>query len=104
MTETVTAARKLDVVVFEAPGLGDRSYLLHDGAKAVVVDPKSCRRQRTTSSKADVSCPGSAESCPWPGRRRNSSSRRQSGSGATLKWPLFARWRSAANGARDHVF
>jgi hydroxyacylglutathione hydrolase len=40
VTETVTAARKLDVVVFEAPGLGDRSYLLHDGAKAVVVDPQ----------------------------------------------------------------
>ena len=40
MTETVTAARKLDVVVFEAPGLGDRSYLLHDGAKALVVDPQ----------------------------------------------------------------
>ena len=40
MTETVTAARKLDVVVFEAPGLGDRSYLLHDGDKALVVDPQ----------------------------------------------------------------
>ncbi len=40
MTETVTAARKLDVVVFEAPGLGDRSYLLHDGGKALVVDPQ----------------------------------------------------------------
>ncbi|MBV9092908.1 MAG: MBL fold metallo-hydrolase [Streptosporangiaceae bacterium] len=29
-----------EVVTFETPALGDRSYLVHDGAKAVVVDPQ----------------------------------------------------------------
>lgn len=40
MTETVTATRPLEVVAYEAVGLGDRSYLLHDGDKAFVVDPQ----------------------------------------------------------------
>ena len=40
MTETVTATRRLEVVVYDAPGLGARSYLLHDGDKAFVVDPQ----------------------------------------------------------------
>jgi hydroxyacylglutathione hydrolase len=31
---------RLNVVAFEAPGLGDRSYLVHDGEKAAVVDPQ----------------------------------------------------------------
>ncbi len=29
-----------DVVIIETPSLGDRSYLIHDGADAVVVDPQ----------------------------------------------------------------
>src|SRR5689334_2694461 len=28
------------VVTIETPGLGDRSYLVHDGATAVVIDPQ----------------------------------------------------------------
>jgi hydroxyacylglutathione hydrolase len=38
VAETVMAARRLEVVAYEAAGLGDRSYLVHDGARAVVVD------------------------------------------------------------------
>jgi hypothetical protein len=30
----------LEVVTFDALGLGDRTYLVHDGAVAVVVDPQ----------------------------------------------------------------
>ena len=40
MSGTVTATRRLTVVTYEALGLGDRSYLLHDGDKAFVVDPQ----------------------------------------------------------------
>ena len=40
MTGTVTATGRLAVVAYDAPGLGDRSYLLHDGNKALVVDPQ----------------------------------------------------------------
>ena len=29
-----------EVVTIETPGLGDRSYLIHDGRTAVVVDPQ----------------------------------------------------------------
>ncbi|HET9071754.1 MAG TPA: MBL fold metallo-hydrolase, partial [Acidimicrobiales bacterium] len=29
-----------DIVTIETPGLGDRSYLAHDGQVAVVVDPQ----------------------------------------------------------------
>ena len=29
-----------EVVTIETPGLGDRSYLIHDGGTAVVVDPQ----------------------------------------------------------------
>ena len=29
-----------EVVIIETPALGDRSYLIHDGADAVVVDPQ----------------------------------------------------------------
>ena len=31
---------RLSIVTFEAAGLGDRSYLVHDGHRAVVVDPQ----------------------------------------------------------------
>jgi len=40
VTDTVAATKQLEVVVYEAAGLGDRSYLLHDGEKAFVVDPQ----------------------------------------------------------------
>ena len=40
MPETVAAMRRLEVVSYDADGLGDRSYLLHDGGKAFVVDPQ----------------------------------------------------------------
>lgn len=41
MTEaSAPAVRRLGVVSYEAPGLGDRSYLVHDGEKAAVVDPQ----------------------------------------------------------------
>lgn len=33
-------AKRLAVVTYEAPSLGDRSYLVHDGDKALVVDPQ----------------------------------------------------------------
>src|ERR1039458_3992691 len=29
-----------EVVTVETPGLGDRSYLIHDGGTAVVIDPQ----------------------------------------------------------------
>ncbi len=31
----------MDVVVIETPQLGDRSYLVHDGSVALVIDPPS---------------------------------------------------------------
>jgi hydroxyacylglutathione hydrolase len=37
--ETVAAIRRLEVA-YDVDGLGDRSYLLHDGGKAFVVDPQ----------------------------------------------------------------
>ncbi len=40
MTGPVKTARRLAIVPYDAPGLGDRSYMVHDGAKAVVVDPQ----------------------------------------------------------------
>jgi hydroxyacylglutathione hydrolase len=40
VTETVAATKQLEVVVYEATGLGDRSYLVHDGDNAFVVDPQ----------------------------------------------------------------
>jgi hydroxyacylglutathione hydrolase len=39
MTDDLVPAT-LDAVTFEAPGLGDRSYLIHDHEVAVVVDPQ----------------------------------------------------------------
>ncbi len=36
----LAAPAKLETVSFEAAGLGDRSYLVHDGEVAVVVDPQ----------------------------------------------------------------
>ena len=30
----------IEIVTIETPSLGDRSYLAHDGSKAVVVDPQ----------------------------------------------------------------
>ncbi len=35
-----TYAPRIDVVTIETPGLGDRSYVVHDGATAVVIDPQ----------------------------------------------------------------
>jgi hydroxyacylglutathione hydrolase len=40
VTGPVKAARRLAVVPYDAAGLGDRSYMVHDGAKAVVIDPQ----------------------------------------------------------------
>ncbi len=40
MTEPLTTARRLSIVPFEATGLGDRSYMVHDGDKAAVIDPQ----------------------------------------------------------------
>jgi hydroxyacylglutathione hydrolase len=40
VTETVPATKRLEVVSYEAAGLGDRSYLVHDGEKGFVVDPQ----------------------------------------------------------------
>ena len=40
MTVTAAATKRLEVVVYDAAGLGDRSYLLHDGEEAFVVDPQ----------------------------------------------------------------
>ena len=40
MTEPLTTARRLSIVPFEAAGLGDRSYMVHDGDKAAVIDPQ----------------------------------------------------------------
>jgi hydroxyacylglutathione hydrolase len=40
MTEPLTTAGRLSIVPFEAAGLGDRSYMVHDGAKAAVIDPQ----------------------------------------------------------------
>ena len=40
MTGPVKTARRLAIVPYDAPGLGDRSYMVHDGAKAVVIDPQ----------------------------------------------------------------
>ena len=37
---TQRLARNLDIVVIETPTLGDRSYLIHDGEVATVVDPQ----------------------------------------------------------------
>lgn len=31
----------MDVVVIETPQLGDRSYLVHDGTVALVIDPSA---------------------------------------------------------------
>ncbi len=38
MAGTVMASRRLEVVAYEAAGLGDRSYMVHDGGQALVVD------------------------------------------------------------------
>ena len=43
---------EIGVVSFEAPGLGDRSYLVHDGNVAVVVDPQ--REQERYIAMADA--------------------------------------------------
>jgi hydroxyacylglutathione hydrolase len=40
VTGPVKTARRLAIVPFDAPGLGDRSYVVHDGATAVVIDPQ----------------------------------------------------------------
>jgi glyoxylase-like metal-dependent hydrolase (beta-lactamase superfamily II)/rhodanese-related sulfurtransferase len=45
MTEVVAGpgrlgTTRLSIVTYEAPGLGDRSYLVHDGDKATVIDPQ----------------------------------------------------------------
>ena len=43
MTGPVKTARRLAIVPYDAPGLGDRSYMVHYGAKAVVIDPWRAR-------------------------------------------------------------
>jgi hydroxyacylglutathione hydrolase len=40
VTEVVTGTKGLSVVAYDTPGLGDRSYLVHDGSRALVVDPQ----------------------------------------------------------------
>jgi hydroxyacylglutathione hydrolase len=40
VAEPSTAVTRLAIVQFDAAGLGDRSYLVHDGDKAVVIDPQ----------------------------------------------------------------
>jgi hydroxyacylglutathione hydrolase len=40
VSRTVTTVKSLEIVSLDAEGLGDRSYLVHDGSKAVVVDPQ----------------------------------------------------------------
>jgi hydroxyacylglutathione hydrolase len=40
VTEQTSTAKHLGIVPYDAPGLGDRSYLVHDGEKAAVVDPQ----------------------------------------------------------------
>ncbi len=40
MTEPLPTTKRLSIVPYDAPGLGDRSYLVHDGEKAAVVDPQ----------------------------------------------------------------
>jgi len=30
----------MDIIVIETPQLGDRSYLVHDGAVALIIDPQ----------------------------------------------------------------
>jgi hydroxyacylglutathione hydrolase len=40
MTDTVTPPSSCHVVTIETPALGDRSYLVHDGTSAAVIDPQ----------------------------------------------------------------
>ena len=40
MTDTVNNTRELTVLTVETPSLGDRSYVVHDGTVALVVDPQ----------------------------------------------------------------
>ncbi|HSP27606.1 MAG TPA: MBL fold metallo-hydrolase, partial [Ilumatobacteraceae bacterium] len=36
----MTADAGFDVLIIETPSLGDRSYVVHDGSVAVVIDPQ----------------------------------------------------------------
>jgi hydroxyacylglutathione hydrolase len=40
VTEPLTRVTHLAIISYDAAGLGDRSYLVHDGAKAAVIDPQ----------------------------------------------------------------
>jgi hydroxyacylglutathione hydrolase len=40
MTEVLPRLKRLEVISYDAEGLGDRSYLIHDREKAMVVDPQ----------------------------------------------------------------
>ena len=51
----------MDVIVIETPQLGDRSYLVHDGSVALVIDPQ----RDTDRVEAAAAAPASA-SPMWP--------------------------------------
>ena len=68
----------MQVVTIETPSLGDRSYLVHDGTVALVVDPQrdvdrvleaaeAARRDRSpTSPRPTSTTTTSAAAWPWP--------------------------------------
>lgn len=47
-----------DVVTIETTGLGDRSYLAHDGEVGVVIDPQRDTDQIITLAERAVATPG----------------------------------------------
>lgn len=52
----------MDIVVIETPQLGDRSYLIHDGAVALVIDPqRDIDRVESTAREAGVTITHVAE-------------------------------------------
>ena len=48
----IAAEAEIEAVSFEAEGLGDRSYLVHDGKVAVVVDPQREQERYMAAAKA----------------------------------------------------
>ena len=48
----MNAGAEIEVVSFEAAGLGDRSYLVHDGEVAVVVDPQREQERYIAAAEA----------------------------------------------------
>lgn len=51
----------MDVIVIDTPQLGDRSYLVHDGAVALVIDP-----QRDTDRVEKAAREAVSPSPTWP--------------------------------------